>query len=183
MKDNFLNIIEPWFNIVRILTNHLVKMQPFPPTIIIRHRRENLKKCSLRGLEPRPDMLFCHYPAKVPMPSLEGYIMLALDGPPLTAADAGHGLLLLDATWRHAETMRQYVDNEIAKQGVSVERRSIPSGFRTAYPRRQEDCPDPDAGLASVEALYIAYRIMGRDTGGLLDNYYWRDNFLLENYS
>lgn len=147
-------------------------MQSFPPTLVIRHRRENLKKCSLRGLEQRPDFQFISYPGTV-LPDLSAYVLLALDGPPLTIEDRHSGLLLLDATWRYAAKMRQFVD-----QHSDLPKRSIPAGFRTAYPRRQDDCPDPNEGLASVEALYIAYQILGRNTDGLLDTYHWKDKFL-----
>jgi pre-rRNA-processing protein TSR3 len=56
--------------------------------------------------------------------------------------------------------------------------RSLPKEFQTAYPRRQNDCPDPKRGLASIEAIFIAYLKMGRKTDGLLDNYYWKESFL-----
>ena len=147
-------------------------LQSFPKTYILRHRRENLKKCSLRGLEKRNDIQFFTYPVSQ-LPDLSSYILLALDGPPLSGADASHGIFLLDATWRHAVKMREFVDRHAV-----MEKRSIPKGYRTAYPRRQEDCADPEAGLASVEALYIAYHILGRDPSTLLDGYHWKDEFL-----
>jgi pre-rRNA-processing protein TSR3 len=147
-------------------------MQPFPPTLVWRHRRENLKKCSLRGLESRPDFRFFSYPNEI-LPDLTGYILLDLDAPPLIKEDAHRGLLILDATWRYAETMLRIVN---VKPGLV--RRSIPLHYRTAYPRRQDDCCDPERGLASIEAVYIAYHILGRDTHGLLDNYYWKEKFL-----
>jgi pre-rRNA-processing protein TSR3 len=150
-------------------------MQPFPPTYIIRHQRENLKKCSLRTLERFPDLLFLTYPVSN-LPDLSAYILLAMDGPPLTAADSSYGLLLLDATWRYAERMNRFVESE-----WPIKKRSIPEGFQTAYPRRQDDCPDPEKGLASIEALYIAFRITGRNCAGLLDNYYWKNAFLEKN--
>ena len=150
-------------------------MELFPPTIIIRHRRENLKKCSLRGLESRADFQFYTYPKDV-LPDLTGYVMLDLDAPPLTKDDAGRGLFLVDATWRYAEKMVEQLG-----PFPKVVRRSIPSTIRTAYPRRQEDCPDPERGLASVEALYVAYSLLGRDADGLLDGYYWKKDFLYEN--
>lgn len=151
-------------------------MQTFPTTYILRHRRENLKKCSLRGLEGREDIRFFTYPTAV-LPDLSSYLLLAIDGPPLTAADADRGLFLLDATWRYAEKMRQFVEKDVV-----METRSLPQGIRTAYPRRQEDCPDPEAGLASIEALYVAYHILGRDTSGLLDHYHWKEQFLKANF-
>ncbi len=143
------------------------------PTIIIRHRKENLKKCSLRGLETREDCIFYSYPMPK-YPSLSGYIYLTLDAPPLSTLDRDRGLFLIDGTWRYAKKMEQAILPH--QEGVVF--RSIPSHFRTGYPRKQTDCSDPERGLASVEALYLAYQLMGRDTKGLLDLYYWRDAFL-----
>lgn len=150
-------------------------MQSFPPTYVLRHRRENLKKCSLRGLEGRSDFRFYTYPTSA-LPNLDGYLLLALDAPPLTAADAASGLFLIDATWRYAEKMLAFVD-----KAAPLPRRSIPPGFVTAYPRRQDDCPFPEQGLASIEALYIAYRMLGRGAESLLDNYHWKEDFLDKN--
>lgn len=147
-------------------------MQSFPPTIVIRHKLENLKKCSLRGLENRSDFKFYKYPYEE-IPPLSGYIVLTLGAPPLTEQDEQHGLLLLDATWRYAEKMFKPFKDQ--KEYLY---RSLPSHYRTAYPRRQADCPDPTRGLASVEALFLSYKILRRDTTGLLDLYYWRENFL-----
>ena len=144
------------------------------PTLILRHQRENLKKCSLRGLEKTPGFHFLTYPTSC-LPDLSDYVLLALDGEPLTSEDAQSGLFLLDATWRYAAKMHAFV---LKQHGKSMKTRSIPSGYKTAYPRCQPDCPDPEAGLASIEALYVAYKITGRDTTGLLDNYYWTEQFL-----
>lgn len=151
-------------------------MQAPYPTIVYRHRRENLKKCSLRGLEKRKDFLFFSYPNQE-LPDLQGYILLDIEGAPLTREDRERGLLVLDGTWRYAETMKKQV---LGRFG-SLERRSIPSHYLTAYPRRQEDCMDPTRGLASVEALYIALRILERGIDGLLDGYYWKEPFLQVN--
>lgn len=146
-------------------------MLDFPPTIILRHRKENVKKCSLRGLETRADFCFYSYPTHI-LPDLAGYALLALDAPPLTVEDQSLGIFLLDATWRYAANM----DAKLNLQNTI--RRSIPPAFRTAYPRKQTDCPNPTQGLASIEAIYIAYHLLERDTTGLLDCYYWKDRFL-----
>ena len=37
---------------------------------------------------------------------------------------------------------------------------------------------DPEGGLASVEAIYLAQRILGEDDLSILDGYRWRDEFL-----
>lgn len=146
-------------------------MQTFPPTVILRHRKENLKKCSLRGLEGRDDMIFLTYP-KSELPDLKKYILLTPHAPVLSVDDADMGLFLLDGTWRYAEVMHRWVASQ-----VELVERSLPTGLETAYPRRQ----DEERGLASVEALYAAYKLTGRDPGGLLDGYHWRDAFLAKN--
>jgi pre-rRNA-processing protein TSR3 len=152
-------------------------MNLFLPTIILRHRRENLKKCSLRGLEQRPDLQFYTYP-KDPLPSLDSYILLTLEAPLLEKEDKEKGLFLIDGTWRHSEVML----SQVKKYNI-FQMRSLPKELQTAYPRRQEDCLDPGRGLASIEALYAAYVMMGKDPTGLLDLYYWKNAFLEKNRS
>ena len=152
-------------------------MKKFIPTIILRHQRENLKKCSLRGLESRKDLLFFTYP-KDALPDLSNYVMLSFDGPQLTPDDRDKGIVLLDGTWRYAEKMLKNTPGL-----SSLPRRSLPTEIQTAYPRKQDDCTEPARGLASVEALYAAYLLMGRDTTGLLDYYHWKEFFLTKNLS
>lgn len=146
-------------------------MQTFPPTIILRHTRENLKKCSLTGLESREDLIFFTYP-KDRLPLMPNYVMLSVEAPPLTLADAACGLFFIDATWRLAAKMEKVID---ATQ--TIQKRSLPFTVRTAYPRAQTDCPDPERGLATVEAIYLAYQLLGRPVDGLLDHYYWKNRF------
>jgi pre-rRNA-processing protein TSR3 len=139
-----------------------------PPTVIVRHSHENPKKCSVLPLKGRADLLFLNYPPPQ-RPDLTGYVRLAAEGPELSAADAACGVLLLDGSWRWAAAMtRDFSD---------VPPRSL-HGIRTAYPRVSKLGTDPDNGLASVEALFAAYRLLGRDTTGLLDHYRWAAEFL-----
>jgi pre-rRNA-processing protein TSR3 len=136
--------------------------------VIVRHAHENPRKCSILPLRGRPDVIFLNYPV-ANRPPLEGYVRLAAEGPALSPADAAAGLLLLDGSWRWAGAMtRDFRD---------VPARSL-TGYRTAYPRVSKQGTDPDNGLASVEALYVAYRLLGRPTAGLLDHYRWAEEFL-----
>jgi pre-rRNA-processing protein TSR3 len=151
------------------------------PTIIIRHTRENLKKCSLRGLEDNCAFRFFTYPKcaarSIFLPGeVENYILLDVEGEPLSKNDQEKGLLLVDATWRLAEKIVR-----CTPWLEGIQKRSIPQGFRTAYPRRQDDCIDPEAGLASIEALYIAHLVAGKPCDFLLDHYYWKNEFLEKN--
>ena len=139
-----------------------------PPTVIVRHARENPRKCTILPLRGRADIRLVGYPVKE-MPDLRSYVRLAADGPDLTSADAACGLLLLDGSWRWAAAMTRDFQH--------VPPRAL-RGYQTAYPRVSKLGTDPDNGLASVEALYIAYRILGRPTAGLLDHYRWAEQFL-----
>jgi len=144
---------------------------PYPPTVIVRHTHENPRKCSVLPLRGRPDLIFLNYPVRQ-RPDLSGYIRLAAEGPELTAADAAMGVLLLDGSWRWAAAMtRDFAD---------VPPRSL-HGWLTAYPRSSKQGTDPDNGLASVEALFLAYHLLGRPTAGLLDQYRWAAEFLRKN--
>ena len=140
----------------------------YPPTVIIRSPRENPKKCSVLPLRGRADFVFISYPvARTPL--LDGYVRLAAEGEELSAADADRGLLLLDASWRWADAMNQAFR--------AIPPRSL-HGYQTAYPRKSKRGTDPENGLASIEALFVAYHILGRPTAGLLDQYRWAEAFL-----
>ena len=144
----------------------------FPRTIILRHRRENLKKCSLRGLETRSDLSFYTYPQDA-LPDLSNYLLLKVGAPLLTEKDSSRGILLIDGTWRLAKIMEKQLPS-------LLEARSLPP-CKTAYPRRQTDCPDPELGLSSIEALFLAHRILKRPTDELLEHYHWREMFFQKN--
>lgn len=126
----------------------------------------------MRGLEERDDLHFLTYPTDE-IPFLVAGLILDLEAPPLSANDQGKQLFLIDGTWNYAAVMhRQFPHPE------KWTRRSLPAEIRTAYPRKQTGCSDPDRGLASVEALYVAHWILGYETEGLLDHYYWKKEFL-----
>jgi len=113
-------------------------------------------------------MQFFTYPY-AQLPDLSSYFLLTPNAPVLTAEDRELGIFLIDGTWRYADVMLRSVE---ASQPVIC--RSLPREAKTAYPRRQEH----PHGLASVEALFLAYRILDRPTHGLLDRYYWKKEFL-----
>lgn len=140
----------------------------YPLTIIVRHPKENPKKCSVLPLQGRPDIRFLTYPLEE-LPPLEGYVRLAADGPELSSADAAAGILLLDGSWRSAVKMNA--------RFAAVPPRAL-TGWKTAYPRVSKLGTDPVNGLASIEALFIAHHLLGRPTTGLLDHYRWAERFL-----
>jgi pre-rRNA-processing protein TSR3 len=141
------------------------------PTVMVVHPREKRSKCTVEPLRGRSDFVFVRFPDQCPVP-LDGYVRLGLGGPELSPADASHGLLVLDGTWKLAARMEPFYSN--------LPVRSLPP-VKTAYPRVSQLYEDPADGLATVEAIYLAHRILGRSLDGLLDQYYWKDQFLAMN--
>lgn len=137
------------------------------PTVMLVHPRERRSKCTVHWLRGDPRFQFFRAPRRPA--DLSGYVRLAMDGPTLSPADAASGLLVLDGTWR-------LVDRLAPAVGEIPPRRLPP--FITAYPRTSKMHVDPDGGLATIEAVYAALRILGRDTTGLLSRYPWADEFL-----
>ena len=138
-------------------------------TTVIRHPKERISKCSLRLLHDRPEMTFHRANASFRFDAT-GFTVLAVDAPELSVADASRPLLLLDSTWRWLKQLQACLDGEPV-------RRSIPGNVATAYPRTSKVFDDPTGGLASIEALYLARRLLGDDDPSLLEGYHWKDEF------
>ena len=124
----------------------------------------------MEPLRNRPDLVF--YKARPGFKfDATDYILLTLGSPPLSLEDVGKPLVLLDCTWRLLPQL------EACLEGTPV-RRSMPVDVCTAYPRVSKNFNDPNGGLASVEALYLAKRILGENDLSLLHEYIWKDQFL-----
>lgn len=144
-------------------------------TYLIRHRKENRKKCSLEPLVGKSGFEFITYPFIKELPQFENPVLLTMDGVELTSQDASSDLILIDGTWKYASIIETQFLN---KYTLPIKKRRLPLGIQTAYPRYQTGCMDPSEGLASIEALYVAYLILNRDVSNLLNNYYWKELFL-----
>ena len=134
--------------------------------------REPAKKCSLTPLRGMAGVRF------VPLPGDKRVdagrrIWLHPDGDELGPADRGIGLLLIDCTWRRVSKLSKRIDGELI-------RRRLPKLF-TAYPRRSKLTPDPEHGLASVEALYAAIALLDGPHPELLAQFRWAAEFLAAN--
>ncbi len=143
-------------------------MSAAPPIIIVVHPHELRAKCTVEPLRGDSRFVFWKFP-KMGSEPLNGYVRLGFGGPLLTPDDATRGLLVLDGTWKLASRME--------RSFAQLPLRSLPP-IRTAYPRSSKVFVDPDGGLATIEAIYAAYRLMGRNTDRLLDQYRWKDEFL-----
>lgn len=136
---------------------------------VIRHPKERRSKCSLTPLEGRGDIAF-HRAREGWGFDITGFTVLALGAPELSVADAGRPLLLLDSTWR----LLPHVEACLRGAG---QRRTLPM-VATAYPRVSKLAEDPQGGLASVEALYLAKLLIGERDDSLLADYFWRERFM-----
>jgi pre-rRNA-processing protein TSR3 len=141
-----------------------------PPTVIVVHPRE---KRSVEPLRGRADFVFWTFPNQGPE-SIDGYVRLGIGGDELSEEDSAKGLLVLDGTWKLAEKMEPFYSELPVK--------SLPA-WQTAYPRVSKLWEDPTSGLATIEAIFAAHVCMQRDTTGLLDSYYWADEFVTKNQS
>ncbi len=147
-------------------------MTRFPDTVIVVHPRERRSKCTILPLRGTAGLRFARSTSLAATGPLDGYIRLDVDAEPLRPDDASRGLLLLDGTWRWVE--------ELAVPFGALATRAI-QGVHTAYPRGTSRGELPDGGLATIEALYAAHRILGRPTEGLLAHYHWGAEFLAKN--
>lgn len=136
-------------------------------------KKERPGRCSLTPFREDPRFRVIYFDPMVPA-VVEGGILLHPDGPPLAAPDVGRGLILVDGSWKYSARM-------VVGLSGHYERRCIPTGLVTAYPRRSKAGTDPATGLASIEALYAALWIGGRAPEDLLSHYYWREAFLSTN--
>ncbi|MCB9882855.1 MAG: hypothetical protein H6832_07230 [Planctomycetes bacterium] len=141
-----------------------------PVAYLWRHYRENLRKCSLEPLVGDTRFVFSVWRSGISIEAT-GCIVLEIDAPVLTRSDAGSPFVLLDSTWRYLTKMRASVVGDCIP-------RSLPASLGTAYPRTAKLSENPARGLASIEALYAALRIVGARDDALLASYHWGAEFL-----
>lgn len=103
--------------------------------VVIRHPRENLKKCSLRHLHGRPNFEFLAASDGFSFDA-SGFTLLEIGAPEMSPADADRPVLLLDSTWHLLPRIR----NKVFGNFVS---RSLPPSIKTAYPRVSKMHSDP----------------------------------------
>ena len=142
--------------------------------VVLRDPKESIRKCSLTPLRRRNDFTFLEWRGGLSLFDASGMTLLAVDAPSLSRVDSGRPVLVLDCSWKKVERMTRCLRGE-------PPRRSIPEGLVTAYPRKSKTFPDPEAGLASVEALFVASLVLGEEDRSLLEGYPFVLDFLERN--
>lgn len=144
---------------------------------ILMDRKENPRKCTILPQKKRPDFKIRYFGGPRAIPAFEADCLLHIDGEDLSQIDRTkyHSVGLIDCTWRKVAGCLQKLEKPLPHLV------RIPEGFETAYPRRNAEGKDPGAGLATIEALFIAAAFLGTWDESLLDKYHFGKNFLERN--
>ena len=145
--------------------------------------KENRRKCTVEPLLGSAGLEVLRLGVPVPGEELLAVppgILLEVEAPELQPEDAGQletggRIVLLDATWVRLGPLGRRLDLAGAE---GLERRALPAGFQTAYPRHSKLFKDPGAGLASVEAMFAVTVILGAARPDFLRHYRWAGEFL-----
>ncbi len=148
--------------------------------ILIDHS-ETSNKCTILPLSYRPDFKITRFPrqitAKPPRLRLQSQLLLHPAGTPINdymrdrPAFAG-SLAAIDCIWRRLDPIINAIANPLP---LLV---GLPPGFVTAYPRQSRHDFDPEGGLATIEALFIASALLGHWDETLLCEYFFGQTFL-----
>ncbi len=150
-------------------------MSPRPPVVLLRLDKESPRKCSLTPYRERGPAGVRWIDHRLGREVEVGEVtLLHPEGEPLGPDDAVRPLLLVDSSWRDLPRVLRDVRG-------TLHRRRLPRGLVTAYPRRSKTYRDPDAGLASIEALHAALALLGHRDDSVLEGYHWAGEWLRRN--
>lgn len=137
---------------------------------------ETANKCTILPLASRPDFHLIRIKKIKKLPTLNSPILLHHEGECLTEIRKSLGqvqaIASIDCVWRRLEGILARVERPLPRFA------RIPDGFQTAYPRKSSDNSDPDGGLATIEALFIAGALLGNWDATLLSKYYFGRKFV-----
>lgn len=146
---------------------------------ILMDKEENPSKCSIAPLKDRADFHLRYFRRKKPIEAFSAEILLHINGADIriVAKRKIQSLAVIDCNWKHVEDALSHVERPLP------ELVSFPSGAVTAYPRKNKQGLDPTAGLATIEAVFIAAAFLGDWDETLLDKYHFKTAFLEANDS
>lgn len=141
---------------------------------ILVDKLENPRKCTIQPLKGRADFTFRYFSGNKPIAPFTADCLLHIDGECLSEIPRSslRSLALIDCTWKKVPGVLQRLPIPLPKLV------RMPDGFVTAYARKNKQGQDPDGGLATIEALFIAAAFMGYWDLSLLDTYYFKNDFL-----
>lgn len=140
---------------------------------------ETPNKCTILPLDGHPDLTIVRFLRGVPLAPLSGDVFLHPEGEALDVLArsglAPRRISLVDSLWKRLDVIVQHIEKPYPTKA------RIPEGFVTAYPRRNKKNLDPEGGLATIEALFIAAAFFGVWDETLLAKYHFGAEFLTLN--
>ena len=140
-------------------------------------RKENPRKCTILPQKGRSDFQIRYFGGPKPVPAFSSDCLLHLSGDCLSQIDHSSlkSIALIDCNWKKVPHALRRVERPLPRLV------RIPEGFETAYPRRNLEGKDPEGGLATIEALFIAAAFLGQWDETILDKYHFKNPFLSMN--
>ncbi len=135
-------------------------------------------KCTILPLADRGDFEILRFKPNQRLKPLTGDLLLHPEGTPLNCLEAAFPVAKIsavDCTWKKLTRFVKRIDGPLPTLV------GIPDGFLTAYPRRNKKDLDPEAGLATIEALFIASAFVGCWDESLFARYHFGAAFLALN--
>jgi pre-rRNA-processing protein TSR3 len=144
---------------------------------ILMDRKENPRKCTILPQKARSDFKIRYFGGPKPVPAFAADCLLHIDGEDLATVEKGSytSIALIDCNWKKVPLALKKVERPLPRLV------RIPEGFETAYPRRNAEGKDPEGGLATIEALFIAAAFLGTWDETILDKYHFKNDFLERN--
>ncbi|OFZ77730.1 MAG: hypothetical protein A3K03_02325 [Bdellovibrionales bacterium RIFOXYD1_FULL_44_7] len=140
---------------------------------VILDKGETPNKCSVAALSYRKDFQIIRVMGKNRLGPLRSAILLHHEGQCLTSISKSVSeIAVVDCVWRQLDFLLSRIEAPLPLFA------RIPEGFRTAYPRRSVGDTDPSAGLATIEAIFVASAILGKWDASLLSDYYFGQKFV-----
>lgn len=143
--------------------------------ILVDHS-ETANKCTIMPLFYREDFAIRRVASSLVLPAFNATILLHPDGesldqvaatsPPITS------IALIDCVWRRLDPLLLRLEKPLPRLV------KIPASFVTAYPRKSRLEVDPEGGLATIEALFIAAALCGTWDVSLLNEYFFGSQFI-----
>lgn len=139
---------------------------------------ETVNKCTIAPLASRPDFRLLHVKGPDPLGPLISPILLHHEGECITTLDPSlkggrvQGIATIDCVWNRLDVLIRRIAGPLPKLV------RIPNGFETAYPRRSAQNTDPEGGLATIEAIFVASALLGNWDVSLFSEYHFGRKFV-----
>lgn len=148
---------------------------------IVMDAGETANKCTIAPLSDRADFKIIRVRGEGPIGPLQAPLLLHHEGQCLSELRARFAsvpaLASIDCVWRRLVPIQSRLVWAVGQPILA----RIPDGFKTVYPRVSAKNTDPDGGLATIEAIFVAAALLGKWDLTLLAKYYFGRAFIEKN--